>query len=99
MPTIEFGEAEIDCEEGELLRDVLLAAGESPHNGSADAVNCRGHGTCGTCAVEIEGDVSEPTTRERARLSVPPHDPDVDRTGATGAVPETVDCVRAAIVR
>ena len=76
MPTIEFGEAEIDCEEGELLRDVLLAAGESPHNGSADAVNCRGHGTCGTCAVEIEGDVSEPTTRERARLSVPPHDPD-----------------------
>ena len=76
MPTIEFEGTEVDCEEGEILRDALRAAGESPHNGSADTVNCRGHGTCGTCAVEIEGDVSEPSSRERARLSVPPHDPD-----------------------
>jgi ferredoxin len=76
MPTVEFEGTEIDCEEGAILRDVLLAAGESPHNGRAGTVNCFGHGSCGTCAVEIEGNVSEPTVRERARLSVPPHDPD-----------------------
>lgn len=76
MPTVRFRGREIDCEEGQLLRDVLREAGETPHNGLADVLNCGGVGTCGTCAVEIEGEVGEPTTRERARLSVPPHDPD-----------------------
>jgi ferredoxin len=89
MPTVSFRDREIDCEEGAVLRDVLLAAGESPHNGRAALLNCRGHGTCGTCAVEVvdEGGVGEgesggdravgdPTRIERTRLSVPPHDPD-----------------------
>ena len=76
MPTIEFDGTEIDCETGATLRGVLLSAGTSPHNGRADALNCRGHGTCGTCAVEVDGETSEPSARERARLSVPPHDPD-----------------------
>lgn len=84
MPTIMFRGAEIDCEEGANLRDTLLEAGVSPHNGAAGALNCRGHGTCGTCAVGIrvaddaDGDppVSGPEGVERARLSVPPHDPD-----------------------
>ncbi|MFT4883552.1 MAG: ferredoxin [Natronomonas sp.] len=76
MPTVSFEGEEIECEEGATLRDVLLAAGTSPHNGRADLLNCRGHGTCGTCAVEIEGEVSDPTTREKTRLSVPPHDTD-----------------------
>lgn len=84
MPTITFGDIEIDCEKGAVLRDVLLDAGVSPHNGSAGALNCRGHGTCGTCAVEIRagGDagadppVSGVETVERGRLAVPPHDPD-----------------------
>jgi Na+-transporting NADH:ubiquinone oxidoreductase subunit NqrF len=39
-------------------------------------LNCRGHGSCGTCAVAVTGAVSEPTRRERLRLRVPPHDPD-----------------------
>lgn len=76
MPTIEFRGREIECERGRILRDVLLEAGESPHNGRADWLNCRGHGTCGTCAVAIEGTGSEPTAAERRRLSIPPHDPD-----------------------
>ncbi|MFB6173065.1 MAG: 2Fe-2S iron-sulfur cluster-binding protein [Halobacteriales archaeon] len=76
MPTVRFRGHEIDCEEGAVLRDVLLAAGETPHNGRADALNCRGHGTCGTCAVAVEGAVSDMGARERHRLSVPPHDPD-----------------------
>jgi len=73
MPTVEFRDRAIDCSEGEILRDALLAAEASPHNGRANALNCRGHGSCGTCAVEVEGPVSEPTAREAARLSIPPH--------------------------
>ncbi|WP_224336534.1 2Fe-2S iron-sulfur cluster-binding protein [Haloprofundus halobius] len=89
MPTVRFRGRDIDCEEGAVLRDVLLAAGLSPHNGRAQQLNCRGHATCGTCAVEItasegssgslsvpdgvDGDVSEMGRRERRRLSLPPH--------------------------
>lgn len=76
MPTIEFEGREIDCEDGAILRDALLAAGTTPHNGAADRLNCRGHATCGTCAVEIDGPVSEMGARERQRLSFPPHDPE-----------------------
>jgi ferredoxin len=76
MATVRFRNTEIECEEGALLRDVLLDAGLSPHNGRADSLNCHGFGTCGTCAVEVEGPVSEPTSRERRRLNFPPHSPD-----------------------
>lgn len=75
MPTVEFEGDRIECESGEVLRDVLLAADRSPHNGPT-ALSCHGHGTCGTCAVEIEGEVTEPSGRERRRLSFPPHSPD-----------------------
>lgn len=78
MPTVEFRGRTIDCSEGEILRDVLLAAEESPHNGRADTLNCRGHSSCGTCAVDIDGPISEPTTKERTRLSAPPHGGDDD---------------------
>jgi ferredoxin len=73
MPTVEFRGQTIDCPDGATLRDVLNEAGQSPHNGRATTINCRGHGSCGTCAVEIEGAVSEPTAREKTRLTVPPH--------------------------
>jgi ferredoxin len=79
MPTVDFEGRRIECPEGKLLRDVLLAAGETPHNGRARRLNCRGHGTCGTCAVELadlDGEdpaVNEPTSREKRRLSFPPH--------------------------
>lgn len=82
MPTVAFEGSRIECPEGAILRDVLLAAGVSPHNGRADVLNCRGHGSCGTCAVEIDAAdgndpaVSDPTRRERTRLSFPPHSPE-----------------------
>ncbi|SDM22001.1 Ferredoxin [Halogranum gelatinilyticum] len=82
MPTVAFEGARIDCAEGAILRDVLRAAGHSPYNGRAETLNCRGLGSCGTCAVAItaRGDggppVSEPTLRECARLSFPPHSPE-----------------------
>ena len=73
MPTVEFDGCGIECAEGAILRDALLAAGESPHNGASQTLNCGGHATCGTCAVAIDGPVGEMDARERRRLSFPPH--------------------------
>lgn len=75
MPTVEFDGETVECERGERLRDVLLGAGLSPHN-APTVLSCHGLGTCGTCAVAVEGAVSDPTAREEWRLGVPPHDPD-----------------------
>eukprot|EP00873_Tetraselmis_striata_P012404 jgi/Tetstr1/432668/TSEL_022036.t1 len=71
----------IQATRGELLRSALLRAGVSPHNGNSKLINCRGLGTCGTCAVRIEGDVSPPqvSTRETMRLSFPPHRPPANK--------------------
>jgi ferredoxin len=66
---------------GETLRSALLRRGLSPHNGNSKTINCRGLGTCGTCAVEICPSSSagvEPAARTRAeelRLALPPHRP------------------------
>lgn len=90
MPTVTFRGTELDCAEGAVLRDVLIDAGLSPHNGAADRLNCRGNGTCGTCAVEVRADsessaadadgdtpaVSGRGLVERGRLAVPPHTPE-----------------------
>ncbi len=74
MPVVTFEGTELECESGALLRTVLLEAGESPHNGRSQLLNCRGFGTCGTCAVEIDGPVPPLNDREERRLSFPPHD-------------------------
>jgi ferredoxin len=76
MPTVRFRGREFDCEQGAVLRDVLRSGGETPHNGASNVLNCRGLGSCGTCAVEIAGAVSGRTRRERLRLRVPPHERD-----------------------
>lgn len=74
MPTVHFAGKTVDCPEGANLRTVLLRARLPLYNGVARAIHCRGFGTCGTCAVRIEGPVSEPTAIERARIHLPPHD-------------------------
>ncbi|MEW5312306.1 MAG: hypothetical protein WDW38_003949 [Sanguina aurantia] len=61
---------------GSKLRTALLRGGVSPHNGQAQVINCRGLGTCGTCAVEIaQGHVQPPewSAGERLRLNFLPH--------------------------
>lgn len=77
----------IQVQKGEILRTSLLKRGASPHNGRSRLINCRGLGTCGTCAVEIygndkqkNGETSEPaiipnerTAKEKLRLNFPPH--------------------------
>jgi ferredoxin len=73
MPNIYFKNQVILCTSGDNLRRVLRKAGVSPHNGNAEWLNCKGMGTCGTCAVRITGEVSPMTAVERWRLDFPPH--------------------------
>ncbi|WP_089671159.1 2Fe-2S iron-sulfur cluster-binding protein [Halohasta litchfieldiae] len=78
MPTVTFRGREIECNEGETLRDVLQDAGLTPHNGKTKTFNCRGFASCGTCAVAVDGEVSDVGLREKGRLLVPPHHPNYD---------------------
>jgi len=73
MPKIAFDNEVIHCEHGANLRRVLINAKLPLYNGISSTIHCRGMGTCGTCAVEIEGPVSEKTKVERWRLGFPPH--------------------------
>lgn len=65
----------IECDRGANLRQVLLDNGVDLYNGGAKTINCHGFGTCGTCAVMIEGEVSEPSWQDKTRRSLPPHSP------------------------
>ena len=76
MPTVTFRNTEIECAEGDILRTVLTSADLSPHNGVTGSLNCGGHGTCGTCAVEVSGETNDMTDAEKRRLSLPPHSQD-----------------------
>jgi ferredoxin len=78
-PESSDGDIVFHAHDGETLRTAALRRRKvSPHNGKARLINCRGLGTCGTCAVEITPQSSvEPRERnavERARLNFPPHD-------------------------
>jgi len=76
MPTIRFQGRATICKPGTTLRSALLDAGMTPHHVAVSMLNCHGLGTCGTCAVQVDGDkdaTSPPTTRERWRLGFPPH--------------------------
>ena len=73
MPSIRFAQHTIECNKGDNLRRVLLKNKLPLYNGAAPYVHCRGLGTCGTCAVRIDGPVSDMTAVEKWRLSIPPH--------------------------
>ena len=75
MPTVRFAGRSIECPEGANLRTVLLRARLPLYTRVAHALHCRGHGTCGTCAVHVEGTVSDMTSAEERRLRFPPHAP------------------------
>lgn len=73
-PVVEFDGAQVKCEEGAPLRDVLLRASGVAPGATAQYANCNGKGLCGTCAVAVvEGEVGDRTTAERRRLRLPPH--------------------------
>ena len=73
MPKITFDNQTIECQRGDNLRRVLLNAHLPLYNGISKAIHCRGIGTCGTCALKIEGNVTPVTSIEKWRLSFPPH--------------------------
>ena len=73
MPIIKFQKQVIKCRVGDNLRNALLSANLSPHSQNSKWLNCKGMGTCGTCAVKIEGDVTPLTKIEKLRLVFPPH--------------------------
>lgn len=75
MPKVTIAGQTIECEQDANLRRVLMQAKSPLYNGISKWIHCRGLGTCGTCAVEIEGKVSEPTKVETWRLGFPPHRP------------------------
>lgn len=78
MPKVSAQGTTFQCEQGANLRKVLLANGVELYNGQSTVINCRGIGTCGTCAVQIEGAVSAANWKDRTRRSLPPHNPDRD---------------------
>ncbi|MEL6814081.1 MAG: 2Fe-2S iron-sulfur cluster-binding protein [Cyanobacteria bacterium J06598_3] len=75
MPTITAQGKTFNCKTGENLRQALLDNGIDLYSPRANYVNCMGIGTCGTCAVAIEGTVSDVNWRDRARRALPPHTP------------------------
>jgi ferredoxin len=76
MPTVRYQGKILACRPGARLRDVILENDLTVHNGHARYINCRGFGTCGTCAVKVTGTVGPPTQKEKWRLSFPPHKPE-----------------------
>jgi ferredoxin len=75
VPKVWFDGACVECPEGANLRVVLLRARLPLYTLVARALHCRGRGRCGTCAVRVEGPVTEPTDAERERLRAFPHQP------------------------
>ncbi|NEQ43269.1 MAG: (2Fe-2S)-binding protein [Leptolyngbya sp. SIOISBB] len=78
MPKVTAQGKTVECESGANLRKVLLKNGIDLYNGQSKLINCRGIGSCGTCAVRIEGPVSVVNWRDRARRSFPPHSSERD---------------------
>ena len=73
---VRFAGRTVAVRRGANLRRALLRAGLPLYNAPAGVIHCRGMGTCGTCAVAVEGSpeaLNPPTRVERWRLGFPPH--------------------------
>lgn len=63
----------VEADQGMNLRQALKNHFSLLYNKPAKTIHCRGFGTCGTCAIFVEGPTSEPTRIEKWRLNFPPH--------------------------
>ena len=72
MPLIKIDNKSIECSKGQNLRKVLLLHSFNLYNNNAKYLNCRGIGTCGSCAVEVKGKVqpSVPGLLESKRIEL-----------------------------
>lgn len=73
MPMITAEGKTFEVAEGSNLREALLEQDINLYSAGAKVFNCRGHGTCGTCFIGVEGPVSEPTKEETKRTIFHPH--------------------------
>ena len=75
MPTVEYQGQRLEVRAGQRLRAAIHAAGLTPHNGQSRWLNCKGFGTCGTCAVRVRAatPLPPPAGVEAWRLGFPPH--------------------------
>ena len=73
MPIVMAQGKSIDCPIGANLRQVLLEHEVALYNGGSKVINCHSIGTCGTCAVEISGNVSPLNWKEKLRFALHPH--------------------------
>ena len=73
MPKIVAEGKTFEVPEETNLRQALLAQDIDIYSEGAKVFNCHGHGICGTCLVQVEGTVSEPTKLETNRMAFPPH--------------------------
>jgi ferredoxin len=78
MPKVIAQGRTIECDRGTNLRKILLKSSIDLYNDGAKVINCRGIGSCGTCAVKVEGEVSAANWRDQTRRSLPPHSPTKD---------------------
>ena len=73
MPKVTAQGKIFECNSGRNLRKVLLEQDIELYNGKSKIINCMGIGSCGTCAVAVEGLVSQANWKEKTRLGLPPH--------------------------
>ncbi|HRJ29047.1 MAG TPA: 2Fe-2S iron-sulfur cluster-binding protein [Cyclobacteriaceae bacterium] len=73
MPIIRYQGKLLECIQGATLRNVILNHDLTVHTDKAHYINCRGFGTCGTCAVKLTGPASPVTKKEKWRLNFYPH--------------------------
>ncbi len=64
MPKVIAQGKTIECDSAANLRQILLQNGIDLYNSGAKLINCRGIGSCGTCAIFIEGEVSPANWRQ-----------------------------------
>lgn len=79
MPKVTAQGKAFDVGVGANLRESLLEHDIDLYNGVATVLNCYGHSSCGSCLVQVEGRVSEPTALEKLRMAIPPHSQYQDR--------------------
>jgi ferredoxin len=63
----------VDLDSDINLRTALKKYWDQIYNKPFQTFHCRGLGTCGTCAIKIDGELTPPTKMEKWRLNFPPH--------------------------